>query len=203
MLLAIASALLGAVAVQPASVPARGEQEAIVRLDRAAMVRLTAAAPSGVRCEIVDHVRGPFASSGEPGKSSCDLELLLDGGTYKLRLHAPSGGQGRIELAAREFTELNDPPRRLGPGAADTRELRPGQQASYWLRAEEKGRLFVRVYGRTAGEVRLWRAGQWLEPVEPSGGPLAPRPGRQIYEWWIEPEVAAGDYLMTVYGARP
>src|SRR5207237_591303 len=68
---------------------------------------------------------------------------------------------------------------------------------------EEKGRLFVRVYGRTAGEVRLWRAGQWLEPVEPSGGPLAPRPGRQIYEWWIEPEVAAGDYLMTVYGARP
>src|SRR5262249_28654199 len=41
------------------------------------------------------------------------------------------------------------------------------------------------------------------EEAQPQGGPVAPRPGRQIYEWWIEPEVSPGDYLLTIYGTAP
>src|SRR3954471_6339385 len=99
--------LLSAVTVSPAQVPATGRQEAVVTLDQPAMVRVSARSASGTFCTVVDKVRGPFIGSGQVGRTNCELDLLLDIGSYKLRLESPQRGKGKVEVSARAFTELN------------------------------------------------------------------------------------------------
>src|SRR4051812_42767650 len=105
--------LLSAVNVAPASVPATGKQEAVVSLDAPAMVRMAARSASGTACTVVDKVRGPFTSSGQSGKTNCQLDLLLDIGSYKLRLESAHRGKGKVELSAKAFTEVNVKPVKL------------------------------------------------------------------------------------------
>ncbi len=112
---------------------ARRNQEAIVTLDRASRVVITARMPSGTSCEIVDHVRGPFAQSGAAGSTNCELDLLLDAGTYKLRLTSRTKGkgtQGKVDLKAVAYTEDNAHPVRLLPEREVRQVLAPRHQAS-------------------------------------------------------------------------
>src|SRR5258706_972926 len=110
-----AALLAGSVSVAPAEVPAQGRQEAILTLAHAAMVRIAARGSAGTACEIVDHSRGPFARAGVIGKTNCLLELLLDGGTYKLRLDSPAKAKGKVQLDVREFVRKQKPVLRLFP----------------------------------------------------------------------------------------
>ncbi|MHB8872288.1 MAG: hypothetical protein ACYC8T_01245 [Myxococcaceae bacterium] len=192
--------LLHAVTVTPATLPARGRQEAIVKLDGAAMVRVSARSASGTSCVVVDHVRGPFANSGVAGKSNCELDLLLDAGTYKLRLLSKLKAKGQVKLEAVPFAEVNAPLKRLQPRSSLEQQLHPGQQASYWLRLDKRQPVALRVSGRTAGLVRLWRAGEWLENVPLRDSAVTPRPGQPLHEWWLEGTLDEGDYLVTAYG---
>jgi hypothetical protein len=206
MLVALASLhvlLLGVVSVSADSVPAHGRQEAIVTLDRAAMVRITANSPQGTACEIVDHLRGPFSSSGHAGKTNCDLELLLDAGRYKLRLDSPRTGKGKVSLHAVEFVEVNPNPVRLEPGRTAEGALRPHQQASFWIHLDKRRAVTLRVAGRSAGGVAIWRNGEWTEDVGAHDAGTTPRPGQPIHEWWIDRVMEPGEYLLTVYGTDP
>ncbi|MBI3181214.1 MAG: hypothetical protein HYZ28_03625 [Myxococcales bacterium] len=197
--------LLQAVSVSPTSAPASGQAEAVVKVDRAGMVRLLAKSRSGTSCEVVDHLRGPFARSGSAGVSNCELDLLLDAGTYKLRLLSKAKARGKVEIGALAFTEANQPIPRLEPQRSAQRALPSGEQASYWIRLEKRQPVTLRVSGRTAGAVRLWRNGEWLETAPFRGAVVYPQPGQGIHEWWLEAPIDTGDYLLTVYGtdARP
>lgn len=202
------SLLLGTFPFEPASVPARGHQETVVRLDRAAMVHLSAKSGRGTTCTVVDHLRGPFASAGELGRKDCELDLLLDAGEYKLRLESPSKGKGlakgaKVTLSAEPFGEQNSTPVRLEPGRTVDQELPLAKQASYWIHRDSRGPVTVRVAGRTAGLVRLWRGGEWLEEIPMRDLAPSPRPGQAIHEWWLGGDLEAGDYLLTAYGAEP
>src|SRR5438132_3679112 len=112
----VAALVLTAVSLSTQSVPAAGREQAFITLDHAAMVRLSATSQSGTSCDVVDRVRGPFAQSGAAGKTNCQLDLLLDQGTYKLRLESPKRGKGNVRVSANELTELNPTPARLQPG---------------------------------------------------------------------------------------
>src|SRR6185369_7397448 len=83
-----------AVSIDPARVPARGAQQATLSLERAGMVHVEAhvergGTGHGVACTLVDHLRGPFATSGAAGAEDCATDLLLDPGTYRVRLAPP------------------------------------------------------------------------------------------------------------------
>ena len=200
------SLLVHAISLSPASVPARGNQETIVTLDRAQRVVLSASTPSGTACEIVDHVRGPFDRSGAAGSANCELDLLLDSGTYKLRLTSLAKGkgtQGKVELKAQGYEEDNAQPVRLEPGREVRQSLAPRHQASFWLKLDKRQAVTLRVSGRTAGDVRLWRNGAWLEPVQLKDASTQPRAGQPQYEWWLEGTLDPGDYLVTTYGRAP
>ncbi|WP_375766865.1 hypothetical protein NR798_34990 [Archangium gephyra] len=204
--LSVTLLLLNAVSLSPASVPAKGNQEALVTLDRAARVAITARTPSGTSCEIVDQVRGPFAQSGTAGSANCELDLLLDAGTYKLRLASLAKGkgtQGKVDLKAVAYTEDNAHPVRLLPEREVRQVLAPRHQASYWLSLDKRQPVTLRVSGRTAGDVRLWRNGAWLEPVEVRDASTQPRAGQPQYEWWLETTLDPGNYLLTAYGTAP
>jgi hypothetical protein len=201
-LTAVPLLLLHAVTVTPAAVPAQGRQEAIVKLDQAAMVHLSARSASGTSCVVVDHVRGPFANSGEAGTSNCELDLLLDAGNYKLRLLSKAKAKGQARVEAAPFAEVNVPLKRLDARTAVEQTLKAGQTASYWLRVDKRQPVVLRVSGRTAGLVRLWRNGEWLENFPLRHALVTPRAGQPIHEWWLEAPVDEGDYKVSVYGTE-
>lgn len=192
--------LLGAIRFSPESLPAHGPQETLVTVDRPGRVVLDARSPSGTGCELVDSLRGPIAHSGGAGDSNCEVDVLLDAGTYKLRLNSRPDGQGRVSLQGTSFSELNSHPVRLEPGREVRQPLAPRQQASFWIHLDTRRTVSVRVSGRTAGDARLWRNGEWMEPLAPSDTGAVPRSGQPIHEQWLEGTLDAGDYLLTAYG---
>jgi hypothetical protein len=192
--------VLHAASVSPPAVPARGAQEAILTLDKAGRYIVKAQSPAGTACDIVDHVRGPFDQSGAVGRSNCELDLLLDAGTYKLRLSSKSKGKGHVALSVTPYEEINATPLRLEPRREVKQALKPRQQASYWLKIDKRQPVALRIAGRHAGDVRLWRTGEWLEPITARDTNPRPRPGMPIHEWWFEATLEPGVYLLTAYG---
>ncbi|MDX2011154.1 MAG: hypothetical protein SFW67_13225 [Myxococcaceae bacterium] len=192
-----------AASLSQTTVPATGRHETILTLDAPAAVRLTARSGSGTSCVVIDRVRGPFARAGVAGGKNCELDLLLDAGQYKVRLESPAKGRGQVTLSATVFTELNPGPVKLVAGASIEATLGLGQQASYWLPMPTRGVPYVRISGRNAGDVRLWRNGEWLEPLTPRRSTVTNTPGFPMHEWWLDSVLEAGDYKLVVYGRDP
>lgn len=202
--LAVLLAALPAATIEPAQVPAQGRQSAILTMERAGMVRLQAKGGDGTACTLVDQLRGPFASSGVAGREDCSLDLLLDVGRYKLRLDsAAKGGKGKVSLGAAIFDEVNAAPVGLSPGRPVEVQLPEGKQASFWFRVEKRGPVAVRVAGRTAGAVHLWRGGEWREELTPAHFQPDPGAGQPIHEWWVQGVLEPGDYQVAAYGTVP
>jgi len=192
--------VFNAATLSTASVAGSGRQEALLTLDAPGAIHLSARSASGTSCEIIDRVRGPFARSGNVGGANCELDLLLDAGQYKVRLESPKRGKGQVALSASPFLELNAPAPRLAPGTAVNTTLKPRQQATFWLSMKERGVPWVRVSGRHAGDVRLWKNGEWLEPQLPWHQQFSPRAGQPMHEWWLDSQLEAGEYQLVVYG---
>jgi hypothetical protein len=185
----------------PPMAPATGRQEVLLTLDAPTALHFSARSASGTSCELVDRVRGPFARAGTPGGANCELDLLLDAGEYKVRLQSPRRGKGNVTLSATPFTEINEKPLRLTNGVGFVTSLKPRQQASYWLKVEARDASpTIRIAGRHAGDVRLWRNGEWLEPLSISHSEFSPVPGEPMHEWWLENALEAGEYKLVVYG---
>jgi hypothetical protein len=190
-----------AATIAPATVPASGRQEVLLTVEAPSALHFSARSSSGTSCELTDRVRGPFAQAGAAGGSNCELDLLLDAGQYKVRLESPRRGKGNITLSASPFTEINATPLRLTNNVGFVTTLKPRQQASYWLNVEARDASpVIRIAGRHAGDVRLWRNGQWLEPIAIGHNQFAPIPGQPIHEWWLENTLEAGEYKLVVYG---
>jgi hypothetical protein len=181
-------------------VPATGRHETILTLDAPAAVHLSARSGSGTACEVIDRVRGPFARAGAVGRTNCELDLLLDAGQYKVRVESPLKGKGLVTLSATVFAEQNPSPSQLANGALHEATLKPGQQLSFWLPMPTRGVPYVRIAGRHAGDVRLWRNGEWLEPLTLRRTVTTNTPGYPMHEWWIDQVLEAGDYKLVVYG---
>ena len=122
--------LLGAASIKPAQVPATHKQVADVRIEQAGMYHISARSDSGTACTLVDHQRGPFANSGTVAKKNCELDLLLDSGTYRLRLESAKEGSGTVQLSVKAFADRFERPLKLERGRSDNTQLPQGQQAS-------------------------------------------------------------------------
>jgi hypothetical protein len=195
--------LLQAATLTPATVPATGHQEVVLTLDAPGALHLSARSPGGTACELVDRVRGPFAQNGTAGRTNCELDLLLDAGQYKVRLDSAQKGKGQVQLVATPFVELNQAPVRLVPGSQVVTTLKLQQQASYWLSLAARAAPFVHIVGRNAGDVRLWRNGEWLEPQALRHQVISPAPGQPMHEWWLDGALEAGEYKVVIAGREP
>lgn len=197
---ALSLLVVHAASLSTSTVPGSGRHETLLTLDAPAAIHLSARSASGTACEVIDRVRGPFASAGSVGGKNCELDLLLDAGQYKVRLESPRRGKGQVTITATPFREINAGSTRLVPGVGVTTSLKPGQQASWWLSVKERTVPWVRINGRHAGDVRLWRNGEWLEPQSPSHAQVSPRPGQPMHEWWLDSTLEPGEYQLVVYG---
>ncbi|MFT3709781.1 MAG: hypothetical protein QM817_19300 [Archangium sp.] len=197
---ALSFLVVHAASLSDPSVPGSGKQETLLTLDAPTALHLSARSASGTSCEISDRVRGPFATAGSVGGQNCELDLLLDAGQYKIRVESPKRGKGQVAITATPFLELNATPPRIMPGSSTTMSLKRMQQATFWLSMKERGVPWVRISGRHAGEVRLWKNGEWLEPERPWRQQFSPRPGQPMHEWWLDQQLEPGEYKLVVYG---
>lgn len=200
VLSALSVLVMQAVSISPASVPANGRQEALLTLDAPTALHLSVRSASGTSCEVIDRTWGPFAQAGTPGGANCELDLMLDAGQYKVRLESSRKGKGTATLVATAYSETNPTPVRLAPGSGLVTALKPGQQATFWLSLSSRQAPYLRVSGRHAGDVRLWRNGQWLEPPTLQHAQVSPMPGRPQHEWWLATAPEPGDYTLVAYG---
>ena len=200
LLPALSLLVVNAASLSSTSVPGAGRQEVLLTLDAPAAIHLSARSAAGTSCTVIDRVRGPFVSNGNAGGVNCEVDLLLDAGQYKVRLDSPKRGKGPVTLSATPFQELNASPPRLMPGSGVVTSLKPRQQATFWISMKERGVPWVRVSGRHAGDVRLWKNGEWLEPQLPWRQQFSPRPGQPMHEWWLDQQLEAGEYQLVVYG---
>lgn len=203
MHLALLLAFAGQVSptASPEAVDARGAKDVVFRAPATGMYRVRVTSDAGTSCAIADHLRGPFAFSGEAGTKSCDADLMLEASLYKARLRSPDKGKGKAKLDLIPFSEVMAPVR-LDEGRQIETRVKPREQVTTWLRAEKRQSVTVEVAGRTVGRIGLWRDGQWLEDAPMDHVESVPRAGKAIHRWRMDRVLEPGDYKLVIYGSE-
>src|SRR5436309_2428570 len=148
-----------AIGLTPPEVPAAGDQESILAIDRFGRYAVEVGNDQGSSLELVDRMAGTLGRSGTVGRESGRLDLFLDRGRYKLRIASSARGRGKAKLAAHAFHEkrpAGTPPPLLVETRLIEETLGDYQQLSWWLDVREGRQETDRR------EVRLEAAGRNL-----------------------------------------
>ena len=92
---------------------AHGRNETLLHISVLGYYSLQVQSDQGTKIEIVDRMAGPFAAAGSAGEQDGRLDLLLDKGTYKIRLQSHEEGVGTLKVAVRPFVEIGSPDKLL------------------------------------------------------------------------------------------
>ena len=225
MILALALALAtvtapaAEVTLSAAVVDAVGEQQVIVKVAKPSMVHIAVDSAVGTACTMVDHLRGPFLDNGEVGKTSCVVDVLVDSGIYKLRLHSPAARQPTVKTRTKTTKPLDVPqakitatafidldanvPTTLRAGENTTVSLAPATQITRWFKVAQRQQLHLDVVGRSVGDVRVWRDGAFVEDLRPTTTVVRGESGRPRWRHTFNATIDAGEYAVVAYGTNP
>src|SRR5437867_3667012 len=183
------------------TVPARGQQEAILTVPAFGRYAVTIASPQGTALQLVDRIAGPGQAQGTTGKTDGRLDVFLDRGEYQVVAFAPEKGSGDAQLKVRGFTERNapEPPLLVELKPVET-ALDDYEQRSWWLEVKERRRVVLEAAGRNLADLRLWSNGSWLVDAEPAREVVAAQPGRPMLVCRLTADLNPGLYLLTAYG---
>jgi hypothetical protein len=87
---------------------ARGPNETLLHIEKPGCFCIGASSKQGTQVTIVDRMSGPYQSSGSPGASDGRLDLILDKGSYKIRLNSHPNGSGEVKLEVFPYREAKD-----------------------------------------------------------------------------------------------
>src|SRR4051794_7970129 len=93
------------VTLSAAEVPAKGDADALLTVDRFGRYSVRVENSQGSSLELVDKMAGSLGKAGVPGRESGRLDLFLDRGQYKLLVESAEKGSGKAKLQARAFRE--------------------------------------------------------------------------------------------------
>ena len=188
-------------AITPSSVPAHGQQAAVLALKAFGRYSITAESSQGVALQAVDRMSGAGAIAGAAGKQDGRLDLFLDKGSYKILTHAARQGRGQVKLKAHSFLELNGPrPSMLVEERLERAKLGDFEQRSYWLEIKQQRTVTIEAAGRHLADLRLWRDGVWLAEAVPEMITSQARAERPLSVARIVTKLEPGIYLVTAYG---
>ncbi len=187
--------------LQDRTLPARGTQQTLLHTERFGRYAILAHSDQGSALELVDRMAGPVARAGEIGTRDGRLDLFLDRGTTKLRVHSHELAEGQVRLEAHGFEELNTG---LAPVLEERRliesELGDLQQRSWWVRIEQRQPVALEAAGRNLTDLRLWRDGTWLVESTPRCDTIQPTEGRPLRRCRLGTTLEPGLYLLSAYG---
>ncbi|HEY8874321.1 MAG TPA: hypothetical protein VIM52_14910 [Stellaceae bacterium] len=181
--------------------PTAGEHATLLRVTRAGRFAIKAESPTGTALQLVDMLTGPSELAGEAGTGDGRIDQLLDAGTYKLRLFGAPGAQGETHLSVVPFRDRG-PPAAAPPAPAEevTADLGDLQQRSFRMIVGAPGRVRIEAAGRSLRDLRLWRDGTDLAPIEAAAGTIEPTRGHPLTDLLLDGTVEPGSYLITAYG---
>ncbi len=181
---------------------AHGRNETLLHISVPGRYSLQAQSDQGTEIEIVDRMAGPFAAVGSAGEQDGRLDLLLDKGTYKIRLQSHKEGVGTLKLTVHPFVEIGSSDKFLSLDTyqIETSSLEDLQQQSFWLHLKKRRILRLEAIGRNLKDCRLWRDGVWLEDIKPSFSTYEPVNGQPMRYAEFYHDLNPGVYRLTFYG---
>ncbi len=181
---------------------AHGMNETLLHISVPGRYSLQAQSNQGTKLEIVDRMAGPFAAAGSVGEQDGRLDLLLDEGTYKIRLRSHEEGVGTLKLAVHSFVEIGSSDKLLSLDAyrIESSSLEDLQQQSFWLHLKRRRILRLEAIGRNLKDCRLWRDGVWLEDIKPRFSTYEPINGQPMRYVEFYHDLNPGVYRLTFYG---
>ena len=179
-----------------------GRNETLLYIGVPGRYSLQAQSDQGTKIEIVDRMAGPFAAAGIAGEWDGRLDLLLDKGTYKIRLRSHEEGVGTLKLAVHPFVEIGSSDKLLSIEAYQIKSssLEDLQQRSFWLHLKKRRILRLEAIGRNLKDCRLWRDGVWLEDIKPHFSTYEPVNGQPMRYAEFYHDLNPGVYRLTFYG---
>ena len=181
---------------------AHGMSETLLHISVPGRYSLQAKSDQGTEIEIVDRMAGPFATAGYAGEQDGRLDLLLDKGTYKIRLRSHEEGVGTLTLTVHPFVEIGSADKLLSLDAyqIESSSLKDLQQQSFWLHLKNRRILRLEAIGRNLKDCRLWRDGVWLEDIKPNFSTYEPVNGQPMRYAEFYHDLNPGVYQLTFYG---
>ena len=180
--------------------PAAGRHDTLLRVLQPGRFSIRVRSQSGVAIQLVDMLTGPSEPMGEAGATDGRLDVLLDTGTYKLRLFGAEGAEGDAALTVAPFREAAAPALRPRDGVVQSAALTDLQQRSFWLAVEAPGLLRLEAAGRSLADLRFWRNGTELVPQTGRVRTIEPVAGHPMTDITFEDTLEPGTYLVTAYG---
>lgn len=180
--------------------PAAGQHDTLLRVLQPGRFSIRVHSQSGVAIQLVDMLTGPSELSGDAGATDGRLDVLLDVGTYKLRLFGAKGAEGDAALTIAPFREAEAPALRPRDGMVQSTALADLQQRSFWVAVEAPGFLRLEAAGRSLADLRFWRNGTDLVPQTGRVRTIEPVAGHPMTDLTFEDTLEPGTYLVTAYG---
>jgi hypothetical protein len=181
--------------------PTAGEHATLLRVEHPGRFAIKAESPTGTALQLVDMLTGPSDLAGEAGVSDGRIDQLLDAGTYKLRLFGAAQAQGETHISVVPFRDRG-PPAAAPPATAEevTADLADLQQRSFRMIVGAPGRVRIEAAGRSLRDLRLWRDGTDLVPIEAASRTIEPARGHPLTDLLLDGTIEPGNYLVTAYG---
>ncbi len=182
------------------SLPAAAPGDTLLHVQSAGRFALAAHSATGAALQLVDMMSGPAAVAGEPGVRDGRTDVLLDIGTYKLRVIPAEHATGDVQLAVTPFADSGAPVATPAQGDMATGSLGDVQQTAFWTEVGPDGWVEVDAAGRALADLRLWRGGTDLEPLEPASRVVEAVKGHPMLRLRLSGQVEPGTYLVVAYG---
>ncbi len=187
---------------------AQGENHTLLHIAKPGRCSIQVKSKQGTAVTIVDRMGGPFASNGSAGQKDGRIDLILDAGTYKIRLHSHRNGSGEAVLKVFPFRDVKAAARVEELPFLPNLELvelsmEDLKQQGFRIHIKKRQVRRIEMMGRNLQDARLWRDGAWLEDVQPTISTYETLPGRPMTHIEFHHDLNPGLYLLTCYGGSP
>jgi hypothetical protein len=179
--------------------PGAARAETLLHIAAPGRYAVRAQSATGTALQLVDMATGPGETAGVPGAEDGRLDLLLDIGTYKLRLFGAESGAAPIRLSVAPFQDAA-PPAPMPAGQVISGNLADLQQRSFWFTVTAQRPVRIEAAGRALRDLRLWREGRDLVAAGATWRRIEPTPGHPLGSLLLTPVLEPGNYRVTAYG---
>ncbi|MCL2219236.1 MAG: hypothetical protein FWB94_05050 [Chitinispirillia bacterium] len=208
-------------------VSAKGRREHLVKVNRWGRYIVKAKSAEGVSVEVVDKLRGTFASAGQAGESDGQVEVFLEAGYYKVFTAGPEDAKGQVYVTVDRFAPVS-PADISGTGessagapadlrdsraeAAKTEYLEPFKQTAaalasgevkfWWIFVPRDTLVYIEAMGRHLSSMAVFRGGEWLVKETKGNDAFvnAAAPQKPLNGLRIYERLERGKHLIAVYG---